>query len=233
MDSTEAIAEIFLKSRFNEVVYEPDGNIPPDFLCDGKVAVEVRLLNQNREAPDGTISGHESDASRLANTLGKVFSQFKHSTPGESWYAYHQFRRPLEAKEANIEFATGVCNEFLSEPKEGKDYWNNNYTLALSFHKQSVPDTCKFIMGGWNDLDSGGFVESELIRNLAICVPEKATKVQAYRQKYSQWWLILVDSIGRAGTKPEIPKESAYHAASTAFDQIILLGHDGKSSLAL
>ena len=233
MDSTEAIAEIFLKSRFSMIEYEPDGNIPPDFLCDGNVAVEVRLLNQNYEAHDGTISGLESDDRRLAKTLEKVYSQYKNSTPGESWYVHHQFKRPLEDKGENIAFAKRICDEFRSEPKEDKTYWNEKYTLALSFQKQSVPDTGMFILGGWNDLDSGGYVESELIRNLEFCVQQKANKVQPHRCRYSCWWLILVDSIGRAGTKPEIPVASPYHATSAVFDQIFLLGYDGKSYQAL
>jgi len=43
MDEAEMLSEAFLRSRgFKAVVYEPDGNIPPDFLCDTRVAVEVR-----------------------------------------------------------------------------------------------------------------------------------------------------------------------------------------------
>lgn len=48
MNPTEALALSYLKSvTLGEVVHEPDGNIPPDFPVDGRVAVEVRRLNQN------------------------------------------------------------------------------------------------------------------------------------------------------------------------------------------
>ena len=48
MNREEKIAKVYLKSLgFKNVVFEPDGNIPPDFSIDGRIAVEVRRLNQN------------------------------------------------------------------------------------------------------------------------------------------------------------------------------------------
>lgn len=41
MDASEAIVKKSLKHmEFQSVVYEPDGNVPPDFLANGRVAVE-------------------------------------------------------------------------------------------------------------------------------------------------------------------------------------------------
>lgn len=54
MDTSEQVAFDYLSSRgFISVVYEPDGNVPPDFLVDGRIAVEVRRLNQHEETPNG------------------------------------------------------------------------------------------------------------------------------------------------------------------------------------
>jgi hypothetical protein len=48
MKSEERIAENYLTSLgFENVVFEPDGNIPPDFFVDDRIAVEVRRLNQH------------------------------------------------------------------------------------------------------------------------------------------------------------------------------------------
>jgi hypothetical protein len=48
MNSKEKIAQNYLVSLgFKDIVFEPDGNIPPDFAVEGKIAVEVRRLNQN------------------------------------------------------------------------------------------------------------------------------------------------------------------------------------------
>src|SRR5207249_2318292 len=32
---------------YTDVRYEPDGNVPPDFLVNGRIAVEARVLNQH------------------------------------------------------------------------------------------------------------------------------------------------------------------------------------------
>ena len=43
MDRSEQVAmKHLLFCGFSTVVYEPDGNVPPDFLVDGSIAVEVR-----------------------------------------------------------------------------------------------------------------------------------------------------------------------------------------------
>jgi hypothetical protein len=42
MDRSETLAYNHLVFRgFSSPVYEPDGNVPPDFLLDGRIAVEV------------------------------------------------------------------------------------------------------------------------------------------------------------------------------------------------
>lgn len=61
MNKDERIAERYLKSlNIGEVAYEPDGKIPPDFLVNGCIAVEVRRLNQHYEADGKLRSGHKS-----------------------------------------------------------------------------------------------------------------------------------------------------------------------------
>ena len=48
MDSTELLARSYLTSlHLGEVIFEPDGNIPPDFAIDKRIGVEVTRLNQH------------------------------------------------------------------------------------------------------------------------------------------------------------------------------------------
>lgn len=55
MDESEALVERDLKARsFTEVIYEFNGNVPPDFLADGGVAVEVGLTCPPDSHPAGT-----------------------------------------------------------------------------------------------------------------------------------------------------------------------------------
>jgi hypothetical protein len=52
------------------------------------------------------------------------------------------------------------------------------------------------VFGGYTDGDSGGFVLSELDRNIRICVTEKTKKISRVRERYPHWWLVLVDHVG-------------------------------------
>src|SRR2546426_401166 len=52
-DSERTILESLQNQDLGDVVYEPDGNVPPDFLVNGRIAVEVRRLNENVETDEG------------------------------------------------------------------------------------------------------------------------------------------------------------------------------------
>ena len=56
MDESERIASEYLATLgFNDIQYEPDGNVPPDFVLNKTIAVEVRRLNQNFVEKDHPI----------------------------------------------------------------------------------------------------------------------------------------------------------------------------------
>jgi len=87
MDPTERLAKQYLESlALGPVDYEPDGNVPPDFLVDGRIAVEIRRLNQSHEHPDGTYEGLEQRWIPLWQRLRKHLSSLGPSVLGESWY---------------------------------------------------------------------------------------------------------------------------------------------------
>lgn len=47
MDSAEEVVNRLLSNMgFGNIAFEPDGNIPPDFVINGRIAVEVRRLTQ-------------------------------------------------------------------------------------------------------------------------------------------------------------------------------------------
>lgn len=45
---------------FENIQPEPDGNVPPDILLDGNIAIEVRRMNQNKISGQGYV-GLEND----------------------------------------------------------------------------------------------------------------------------------------------------------------------------
>ena len=68
--------------------------------------------------------------------------------------------------------------------------------LRLSFTRATKLHPALFVLGGWSDHDSGGFVVSEMAQNIRICIAEKGSKVSRGRAKYAEWWLALEDRIG-------------------------------------
>ena len=52
-----------------------------------------------------------------------------------------------------------------------------------------------FVLGSSSDADSGGWVTGEVDRNLRLCIAEKEKKIEPYRSRYPEWWLVLADHI--------------------------------------
>ena len=87
MDDSERLADQYLRSLcLGGVVYEPDGNVPPDFCIGGKIAVEVRRLNQNYQFPDGSRQGLEQLAIPLWKRFKAYLPSIGPSLNGECWY---------------------------------------------------------------------------------------------------------------------------------------------------
>lgn len=60
MNASERLALAYLHGlALGPVEFEPVGNIPPDLVVGGRIAVEVRRLNQNHVQADGTAQGLE------------------------------------------------------------------------------------------------------------------------------------------------------------------------------
>lgn len=195
MDASEAVVEKLLKHLgFQSIIYEPDGNTPPDFLVDGRIAVEVRRLNQNYDSGDGRRGLEEASIplwhklERLAHSLG--------SGANESWYLYYRFGRPVKPwKELKPKLRSALV-EFMaqSERRAGRVYTDGNFELEVI--PASQPLEHNFRMGGVSDHQSGGSIVAEMLQNIDHCVTEKLQKIAIFREKYPVWWLVFTDHIG-------------------------------------
>jgi hypothetical protein len=94
MDDSEKVANDYLLNLgLGAVVYEPDGNTPPDFLVNG-IAVEVRRLNQNEIIESGH-RGFEVTRIPLDARVRKLLASFGPAQSGASWFVCYDFGRPL------------------------------------------------------------------------------------------------------------------------------------------
>jgi hypothetical protein len=196
MDSSEAVVEkLLVHMGFSQVIYEPDGNVPPDFLADGRIAVEVRRLNQNHDSGNGK-RGLEEDAIPLWQKVEKLAMSFGPSTV-ESWFVTYDFSRPVKPWKILAPKLKDALLEFQSRPirESGVIFSQDNFELDL--FRASVVHQTYFVMGGVDDQQSGGFVVAEMLSNIEHCAAEKSAKIRTYKSRYGEWWLVLTDHIGR------------------------------------
>ncbi|MGB3225879.1 MAG: hypothetical protein WBB23_24030 [Desulforhopalus sp.] len=196
MDRTETLAKKYLDTLgFDSIVYEPDGNIPPDFLANNKVAIEVTRLNQHINH-NGIHRGLQETGQPLWDSLEKLLKEFNTFYNGKSYFVLLHYRRPIQKLKTLRPQFRKVLEKFLKNPVTGGPEYNVTETISLQFLETSIQDKNTFIMGGASDLNSGGFVISELERNIRICLDKKTNLIKRHRAKYPEWWLILADTIG-------------------------------------
>jgi len=97
-DPAEIIAEMHLKSRFNDVIYEPYGNVYPDFLVNGRIAVEARRLNQN-VVSKGKLQGLEESSIPLPKRIRDILEKMNDPFGKHSWNCSIKAKRPFPAQE--------------------------------------------------------------------------------------------------------------------------------------
>lgn len=234
MDSTERLVYEYLTSQgFSDIVYEPDGNVPPDFVIDGLVAIEARRLNQNEETA-GRLRGLEQTAIPLRTLIEKQLTSMGPSTTGVSWFVFYTFRRPLPPWKELERALKQTLTEFKDCPSPAPTLTVVTPMFNVRFIRASAVHRDIFVLGGWVDYNSGGFIVAEMSRNLSICIEEKSRKVAKVRHKYQQWWLVLVDYIGYGLTESDREQLRELTKAKGPWDKVILVNPlDVRSSFEL
>lgn len=179
---------------FKKIDFEPDGNIPPDILLNESTAIEVRRLNQNQSTETG-FQGLEQDEYRVHGMLNKIFEKVADKTYERSAFVGYNFERPLPEKTMLKKKVMEILEShkpFIHEHRE--------YAISDTFKLRLIPSSNKlrkqFQYGMSSDGDSGGLIVGLLYENLKLIIMEKEEKVKNYRNKYSEWWLAVVDTIG-------------------------------------
>lgn len=197
MDASEELADRYLRSLgFECVVFEPDGNVPPDFLVDGRIAVEVRRLNQNAVSEAGIYEGLEEVSIPLWQRMTRLLPTIGASVTDETWFVAFDFRRPLDPWKLLEPKIKSVLLSFLASPSRSMTRLQVAPNFEIAVYPASRWHGSPFILGGATDDDSGGFVLGEVHSNLQLCSGEKERKIASFRSKYPQWWLVLPDHIG-------------------------------------
>ena len=196
MDDTEAHALKHLASLgLGTPVFEPDGNVPPDFLLPGGIAVEVRRLNQN-DTSTGQRRGLEETAIPLRRKVDDLLATLGPPREDGSWFIMYRFRRPLEDWATLRPQLRQWLTDFARkpEPRTVEHTFESGFEVTLT--RAGAPLQHMFQLGGYSDRDTWAFLVPAMQKNIEICIAEKAEKVAPRRALYPRWWLLLVDRIG-------------------------------------
>jgi hypothetical protein len=223
MDATEKHVLDHLKHRgYETIIYEPDGNIPPDFLVDGCIAIEVRRLNQN-QFEGGSAKGFEEVAIPLWNRIKELVDSFDAPIDDESWIVFFRFTRPVEPWKSLGPKLRQALEMFRDSAVKRRGTIIKTQGFELEVSKADYPHATLFAMGGYNDAESDGWSLSEMEANIRHCVTEKSRKIARVRAKYEQWWLALVDLISDGQDDVELKMFRDQVCIEHDWDKIILI----------
>jgi hypothetical protein len=173
MDETETLANQFLAGLgLEEPVFEPDGNVPPDFLLSGRIAVEVRRLNQN-DPRLAEPRGLEEDQIPTLYRIRRLLASLGPPRDERSWFVSYTLTRPLEGWRTLEPQVRSALEAFVPQSSNRTGRVELGSPLQISVHPAARPYKDMFVLGGYTDHDSGGWLLAELERNLNICIEEK------------------------------------------------------------
>lgn len=202
MDHSEELAFEYLKSLgVGPIIYEPDGNVPPDFLLGDRIAVEVRRLNEHFVDSSGKRRGLEDDQFALERMIKNLVLEIGPPTQGKSWFVVYDFHRPLMPL-SKLRRAVWECLIQFRESNHQDTEFSIGRGFSISLIPASNPHPTCFLLGGYSDDDSGGFLIGLLEDNIRHCIEEKCRKIARFRKKYPEWWLLLIDRIGYGAWEP-------------------------------
>ena len=211
----ERLARKWLESQKYKNIERSDDD-PPDYVIDGKYAVEVQRLNLKRQV-NGRTEGEENSRLALGRTIKKALEMLAPPGKGRSVdvNCEYDFSRPLpkarvvkkQIREALLPLTqpngTNVINQIKSkylgcdkhrhEPLFGLHLCLPcGICLELGEHSMK-PDQFRLL----NVSDGKGvLVSPELEHNIKSSIKEKTQKIRDRENDFDEWWLLLIDHIG-------------------------------------
>lgn len=222
MNIDEEIAERYLRSLgYTDIVYEPDGNIPPDFLLNGVTAIEVRKLNQHHVI-NGITKPLEEVEYKLIPMLDKMLNDFNGGAHESSAFVCITYSRPVGKIRERIKEIKKILVSHLPQITQKAEY-----KISENIHIELLPASERhdsaYILGAMPDMDAGGFVVSEIYSNLKIVLEEKTRKIAMYKHKYKEWWLVLIDYIGHSLRERDVVQLKELPVITNGWDKVILV----------
>jgi len=214
------------------VKYEPDGNIPPDFSLDSTIGVEVRRLNENYFAGNQP-QGLEELSIPLERSFQKLLTSYDSQFDGASYWVGIMYDRPLPGgAKSTVEDMRQALDGFLANSRTTPVELKVNSRIWFTLHPSRPVSGRVFRPAIYSDDDSGGMVTHLYVQNISHCIQEKVQKVSPYIQRYPEWWLLLVDTIGAWQLEPdEVQQIRAGITSIDCFQNLLVIDYSGKRCL--
>ena len=164
-------------------------------MVNGRIAIEVRRLNQNYGEGENT-KGLEEAAIPLWKRIEKLALSIGPSVDNESWFVSFRFSRPVEQWKKLKPKLKNALQAFIDSSPRKKTSLNFQKGFKVDIFRASKPHPTFYVMAGYSDQESGGWLLPEMEKNLQICISEKTYKIKKVKSKYQEWWLVLSDHIG-------------------------------------
>lgn len=222
----ELTAETYLRAlRIGDVIFEPRGNIAPDFLVGKDIAVEVRRLNQNYLS-GGQVKGIEEDSIPLAAKVKKVLHGWPEPAGvphDETWFIGHTiYNRPLDPWTEIRSRLEHFLTDFYYGDRQPHTEVRLTKTFGVHAIKASKRLATFYRLAGYSDHDAGGWVRAELTKNVTLCIEDKREALRSL-SAYRERWLLLIDHIGYGHHEDFTVKRGGW-------DRIILISPEGNAN---
>lgn len=224
MKPEERHAEQYLKHLdIGSVEYEPIKNETPDFLVDGRIAVEVRRLNENYVggAPGMGHEGLDEKGKPIEAQMRALLESFGPPT-GKSAVVGYRFKRPLNWKKRAPKIRA-LLEEFRANRPTHAVHAEIDASFSVTIQPVSMRLPAEFRLHVIVDEDSGGMLVELMEKNLEIAISEKERKVAKNWHLYPEWWLVLVDAIGLGVGEPEWTRVRDSFTTKHSFARIVIL----------
>jgi hypothetical protein len=173
---------------------------------------------------EGENEGLEEAAVPFFHRITKFLGTFGPPVGDHSWFVNYDFGRPAMLwatlrpmlKEAFSNFAQNPIGK-PSEYKFGK-------SLKIQIKRSNLKFENFFVLGAHTDDQAGGWIISEMIRNLDLCIAEKTRKIENYKARYPEWWFILVDLVSFGGWDADDVAEIRQHMSKRPdWDKVVVI----------
>lgn len=197
MDHTETIAKQFLEELgYKDLKYEPDGNVPPDFLLDDCTAVEVRQLNQIYFNQQGSVQGLDNANVPLWRTMKELLDAYQSPRQAATTIGvFYHFSRPIPRRKVIARELKAELDAFLAGNRDTKTRWTLPCGIWLRYFDWKMWKGTPFRLAGNLDAERGGMIVQLLSNSIRHSLADKDAKIVNFKSKYPRWWLVLVDHV--------------------------------------